>query len=307
MRVFCQILPVLNLLSLLVASGREPQPGADGWLTNAPPHPEHYRGTTIATNYFGDLRAEVVAGRFRVSCSASNASELSLIESAETPGHWPARDWQSHRMQSNAANWFLELPIGSLHIPVVYFAAAKLSHGTVASPLRLARPGALGMEEVTRFFWPFLEGFEQDVGGWQVQDRAGIHIDSLARDGHAALLVHIPDGGRSMTVTTTRLRGWFLEEHEAQGVGVWIRTKAGTGSAAFSLLANAFTAEQVVARRSEASPVRPQWTKIRLPFESFPKVPLGDVDLFSIELSGLPGTEFLIDDLHLLGRWSNDF
>ncbi len=304
------VYPVIAALLLLGspgALGREAQPGSDVWLSNAPPHPERFRGITVATNYFGDLRAEVVAGRFRVSCSGSDASEVSLIESAEAPGHWPARDWQSHRMLSNAANWFLELPIESLHIPVVYFAVAKLGRETVASPLRVALPGALGMEEVTRFFWPFLEGFEQDLGGWELQDRTGIEIDALARDGRAALLIRVPAGRRSVTVTTTRLRGWFLEEHEAQGVGLWIRTKVGSGSVVFSLLANAFTTNQVVARKNETSSIRPQWTKIRLPFESFPKVPLGEVDLFSIELSGPPGTEFLIDDLHLLGRWSDDF
>jgi len=103
------------------------------------------------------------------------------------------------------------------------------------------------------------------------------------------------------------LRGWFLEEHGATGVGLWLRVKKGTGTAAFTLIANALSTNQVVSRRAEAVKVSTSWTKAMLLFESFPKAPLGDVDLFSIELSGESGTEFLIDNVYLLGRWRDDF
>ena len=51
-----------------------------------------------------------------------------------------------------------------------------------------------------------------------------------------------------------------------------------------------------------------------LPTKFVDRVKLTDVrlhasvtDLFSIELSGTSGTQFLIDDLYLLGRWAEDF
>jgi hypothetical protein len=210
-------------------------------------------------------------------------------------------------MGSNAASWFVELPIERLGVPVIYFATAKNHQGTIASPLRMALPGALGLEEPTRFFWPYVEGFEQELGSWRVHDPARIETDPLARNGRAALRIRIPAGRRSVTVTTTRLRGWFLVEHGASGVGLWIRTKSGSGSASFSLLANAFTTNQVIARRVETTLVSTEWRNARLPFDTFPKLLLDDVDLFSVELSGPPLTEFLMDDLHLLGRWRSDF
>jgi hypothetical protein len=82
--------------------------------------------------------------------------------------------------------------------------------------------------------------------------------------------------------------------------------KAGTGTARFALFANAFSTNQLIARRTETMAVTERWTQAVLPFNSFPKLALGDVDLFSVELTAAPGAELLIDDVRLSGRWPRD-
>ena len=74
----------------------------------------------------------------------------------------------------------------------------------------------------------------------------------------------------------------------------------------FALFANAWSTNQFVARRDQAVKVTEKWTAAALRFESFPKIALGDVDLFSLELTAEPGAELLIDDVQLLGRWMPD-
>lgn len=307
MRGTFSLAAVLFVVSMLTTNARDPLPGADAWLTNAVLPPEQFATAAASTNRFATLHAEVLAGRLRITCTEPGISGMNLIASADAPGHWPARDWRSHTMRSNAAAWFVELPVDSLYVPIVYFVVARESNVVVASAMRMVQPLALGLEEPTRFFWPFIEGFELELEGWRLGDNAEVRTDPSAKNGRAALMARVPAGGRAATVTTTRLRGWFLEEHGARGVALWLRTKSGTGSAAFTLLANAFTANQVAARRVETVKVSSRWTKVELPFASFPKFPLGDLDLLSIELSGKPGTEFLLDDLYLLGPWLMDF
>lgn len=210
-------------------------------------------------------------------------------------------------MRSNATGWFAELPVDSLHVPIVYFAASRETNAILASPMRVADPLALGLEEPTHLFWPFVEGFELELDGWRGSDIAEVRTDPAARNGRAALIARVPTDRHSTTVTTTRLRGWYVEEHDATGVALWLRTKSGRGTAAFSLLANAFSTNQIASRRAGSISFSNRWTKVELPFASFPKFPLGDLDLFSIEFSGKPGTEFLLDDIYLLGRWQTDF
>jgi hypothetical protein len=119
--------------------------------------------------------------------------------------------------------------------------------------------------------------------------------------------VQVPAGRRSASVQTTRLRGWLVGEQGAEGIGVWLRTRSGTGRAVFTLAGNAFSTNQFLSRRSEPVMVSTNWSKARLTFDSFPKAPLAELDLFTIEFAAEPGTELLIDDLHLLGRWREDF
>ena len=83
--------------------------------------------------------------------------------------------------------------------------------------------------------------------------------------------------------------------------------KSGTGTARFALHANAFSTNQFIARRVETVKVTEKWAAAALPFESFPKIALGEVDLFSVELTADAGAELLIDDVQLLGRWVPGF
>jgi len=177
----------------------------------------------------------------------------------------------------------------------------------VVSPMRVVYPRAFGLEAPSHFFWAFIEGFEQDLDGWRTASAATLSANTVAKSGRTSLAVRVPADRRSVSVETTRLRGWFLEEHGATGIGLWLRTQSGTATATFTLLANARSTNQVVARRDETLKVSTKWTKAALLFESFPKLRLGDVDLFSIEFAAEAGTELFIDDLHLLGRWRDDF
>jgi len=306
MRGILKLAAVLLVLPVLAAGARDPLPDADAWLTNTVPRPDRFANAATSTNRFATLHAEVVAERLRVTCSDARATGMNLIASVDAPGHWPARDWRSYTMRSNAAVWFVELPVDSLHVPIVYFAAVRESNAVSTSAMRIVEPLALGMEEPTSFFWPFIEGFELDLDGWRVGENTEVRTDASAKHGRAALMARVPADRHAATVTTTRVRGWFVEEHGATGLALWLRTKTGVGTAAFTLLANAFSTNQVASRRAETIKVSNRWTKVELPFGSFPKFPLGDLDLLSIELSGKPGTEFLLDDLYLLGPWRMD-
>ena len=293
----------------LAAPAREPEAGSDRWLTNAGAVlPEKFAVATADTNRFATLRSEVVAGALLVKCEAGDPlTEPRLVASADAPGHWPARDWRSRPMQRRGASWVAELPVDSLDVPQIYFVIVREHEKSVASPMRLAEPRRLGLEQPTRLFWAFIEGFEQELESWGVTDPTGLRTDPVAKNGRASLVVRVPAGARSVSAQTTKLRGWFLQEHGAAGLGLWLRVKQGAGAAAFALTANASSTNQVVARRAETVPVSTNWVKAAFLFESFPKFPLGDTDLFTIEFVAEPGTELLLDDVHLLGRWRNDF
>jgi hypothetical protein len=286
----------------------DPQPGSDSWLTNGGVFPEKFANAAMRTNSFRNMHAEVVAGTLQVKCEPGESiSELRLIASADTPGHWPARDWRTFVMRRFGASWAAEIPVDSLDVPQIYFIAAREDGKHFVSPMRVAHPRALGMETPSHLFWAFIEGFEQDLDGWRIVDGSEVHTESVAKSGRASLAARVPAGQRSIAVETTRLRGWFLEENGATGIGVWLRTRSGTGAASFTLLANARSTNQVISRHTETVKVSSKWVKAAFLFESFPKIQIGDVDSFVIEFAAEPGTELLIDDLHLLGRWRNDF
>jgi hypothetical protein len=295
------------LFGLVVAFGAGPEPAADRWFTEAGARPEQFAGAAVLTNGFATLRAEAVAGVLQVKCDGSEAlSELELIVSADVPGHWPARDWRTRAMRRAGPGWLAEIPVDSLDVPQIYFVAARVNGRAAVSPLRLVHPRGLGMERPSRLFWAFVEGFEQGPEGWRIPGDS-LRTNALARSGRAALAVRLPAGKKSVSVESTRLRGWFVQEHGAEGFALWLRTAGATGRVAFTLAANAFTTNQVTSRRGETVTVSTNWTKARLTFESFPKAPLVDLDLFTLEFVAEPGMELLIDDVHLLGRWREDF
>jgi hypothetical protein len=296
-------------LLTIVLRGRDPQPGSDAWLTNAPPSlPAPQTTTGIDTNRFVNVKAEAVAGKLLLRWeTAEQFAEARIIASADAPGHWPARDWRTFLMRRIPGGWLTEVPVDSLDVPIIYFVVDGANGKTAASPMRIVFPRALGLEEPTRLFWPFIEGFEQGTEGWRAVDGPAVRRDAEAKSGRASLAMQVPSGRRSTTLVTTRFRGWFLEEHGATGIALWLRMKTGTGTARFALSANAFSTNQLIARRTETVRVTEKWTRALLPFSTFPKLALGDVDLFSVELTAAPGAEFLIDDVRLAGRWPLDF
>ncbi len=295
------------MLGLAAGFSAGPEPAADRWLTEAGARPERFAESTVLTNGFATLRAEVVAGVLQVKCDGDEAlSGLKLVASADAPGHWPARDWRTLSMRRAGPGWLAEIPVDSLDVPQIYFVTARTSGREVVSPLRLAHPRGLGMERPSRLFWAFLEGFEQGQEGWR-SPGGTLRTNGPARSGRTALAVRVPAGRKSVSVESTRLRGWFIEEHGAEGVGLWLRASGGAGHVVFTLAANAFSTNQVTSRRSETVAVSTNWAKARLAFESFPKAPLADLDLFTLEFVAEPGTELLMDDVHLLGRWREDF
>ena len=287
-------------------SAAEPPVKGDEWFTDASARPEKFAGAAVSTNLFGTLRAEVVAGVLQVKCEG-HASLINpqLVSSADLPGHWPARDWRTFPMRRAGPNWIVDLPVDSLDVPQIYFVTAHEAHRVIVSPMRLASPRALGLEKPTRLFWAFVEGFEQDLDGWRSAE--GIHTESLSRSGKASLRLRVPAGRPAVSAATTRVRGWYIQEHGADGIGVWLRTTTGTGEASFTLAGNAYSTNQFLSRRAQRVAVSTNWSKARLTFDSFPKPPLTDLDLFIIEFVAEPGTELLVDDLHLLGRWRENF
>ena len=307
MHWFIRFTGMLLAAQALGVWAREPEANADRWLTNAAVFPESFTHA-VRSNAFAGLRVEAIAGQLQVTCPAHvGLAEPRIVSSADAPGHWPARDWRGRSMVLRGANWIGELPVESLDVPIIYFATASANGDQIVSPMRIAEPRALGLERPTRLFWAFLEGFEQGLDSWRVSDPTGLRTDVIAKDGRASLLVSIPAGRRSVTLQTTRLRGWFLEEHGAVGVGLWLRVKQGRGKAGFTLLANAFSTNQVAWRGPETVNLSTNWTKAVLRFDSFPNLSRGEIDLFAIELSAEPGTDFLLDNFHLAGRWRDDF
>jgi hypothetical protein len=293
--------------SIPMALALDPQTNADVWLTNAPALPEPYANATPQTNRFTSLKAEVIAGKLRMTLEGGVAENVRLIASADAPGHWPARDWRTYPMRRAGKSWIGEVPVDSLYVPIIYFAMARDGANRSASAMRIVRPDAMDLEQPTRLFWPFIEGFEQELDGWRRTDGVPLRTAPVAKNGQSSLAIVIPPRGRSVTLLTTRLRGWFAEEQHATGVGLWARTSHGHGSVAFTLMANAFTTNQTMARATNSVEVRERWSKVELPFSKFGKLPVGDLDLFSIEFTAQPGTEFLIDDVYWLGRWGTNF
>ena len=306
----------LNLAGLVAVllAGRASAAGpgrtsGDGWLTNAALFPPLAEARAVRSNLFASLRAEAVAGRLKILWPAepfSTNATVTLHASAGEPGHWPARDWRSLPMGLVGARWEAAVPVEDVDEPVIYFVRSVERGATNHSPLRVCVPRAAGLEEPTRIFWPFLEGFETGAESWRTLSEApdaARPTEALAKSGRASLAVTLPPRQRSVTVGTTRLRGAQLQRAGATGVRLWLRTRAGAGTARFTLLAHAFTTNQVVAQCPREVPLDARWQRVDLPFSLFPNAPLGAVDFFTVEFIGEGPQEFLIDDVQWLGPW----
>jgi hypothetical protein len=278
---------------------------ADQWVQGEVIFPHsNGKGTT---NGFSSLHAEAVSGDLQIVWTpptAASNDEVRVIFSADAPGHWPARDWRSLPMPRYGGVCKASVPVESVMVPLVYFIEARTGNATNVSAMRSVLPREAGIEQPKKIFWPFLDGFEQGIESWRaLADGAVMSVSTEAKNGKAALSIRIATARRSATVGTTRLRGWFAQEHQARGFGFWARTKQGTGEVRCSLVANAFTTNQVIAAQERATKLTAMWKRVEVPFNDFTQFPLGELDLVTFEFTGTSSTEFLLDDLFLAGRW----
>lgn len=307
---------LLGLAGVLWAFGRlgaaDQAPPGEEWLDQPAPYPRFVDPTQVVTNDFQSLQAEFLAGRLKirwVTTPLLTNWTVVVHASADAPGRWSARDWRPYPMTARETLWETTLPVDHPDVPIVYF--VRVHQPSVAaprySPLRICYPRRLGVEEPTRIFWAFLEGFEEDMESWQILSQGSqdltLALSPMAKNGHAALQVSIPAGKRSATVATTRVRGWQVRQHNATGLSVWLRAQEGSGRARFTLLAHVSPTNQVVAPATWEAPLTDSWQRIDLPFDDFPGVPLHALDLFTIEFVANGPRRFLVDDLQLLGWW----
>jgi len=232
-------------------------------------------------------------------------AEVSVFASADAPGHWPARDWREFETIENGTNWEAKIPVDDIDVAVAYFVSEVRAGRTNFSPLRLTYPRELGLEEPTRFFWPFIEGFEAGASSWRLAaaDTGALQISSEAKNGYAALQVSLPAGKRSVTVGTTRIRGWRALHKGIGGLSVWLRTRGGAATVRFTLHENAFTTNQVVSVSPLESRITKTWQRVDISFDSFPNLKLANVDWLTLEFIADGPREILIDDLQYLGPW----
>ncbi|MEW6306132.1 MAG: hypothetical protein AB1705_21915, partial [Verrucomicrobiota bacterium] len=303
---------IILCLLLLTASVPAQQPPADTWLTNRYSFPATVKSVQTNEARFADLRTEVLAGRAKVLVAgtiSSNAA-VELWWSTDEPGHWAARDWNLNAMERRGNSWESPVPVDHPDVPIVYFARARIGKSAELSPMRVFHPRRAGMEEPTRIFWAFLEGFEEGTDSWtplvDPSEAKPLETGRPSKNGKAALSLHIPQNKRSVSVGTTRLRSWHFQQGTATGVRFWARTRAGTGKARFTLQANAFTPEQKIAVCPLDTDLNDAWKRVELPFTLFPRLPLNELDYFTIEFIAPGPAELLIDDLELIGPWNFD-
>jgi hypothetical protein len=292
------------------AVGRGP---ADAWITNQVQFPAGISFTPGRVAGFGSLHAEPLNGRLMILWKPemlSAGARVTLFASVDDPGHWPVRDWHSFAMILSGSQWQARRPVDNINVPIVYFIQMVGDAGTNISHMRICHPIMLGFDMPSRPFWPFLEGFEQGSESWRqigspANDSAPV-TDPIAKNGNHSLKVTLPSDRPSVTVGTTRLRGWQIQQKGVLGLRLWLRTKTGIGQARFALYSNAMTTNQISAVSTIQPQLTDQWQKTDLPFDGFPKVELGAVDWFTIEFTGNSGTDFLIDDMSLIGPSGND-
>jgi hypothetical protein len=289
------------------------RPPADAWVTNQAQYPGNVFSNSVHLSGFETLHAEVVTGRLMLLWQPAHPDSntiITLFLSVDDLGHWPVRDWHAYPMSPSGNYWQARRPVDNIDVPIVYFLQTVTAGTTNLSPMRLCHPKILGLEMPSRPFWPFLEGFEQGTESWRLVPNSiqhpGLTIDPIAKNGYCSLKVSLLASQRSVTVATTRLRGWQIQQKGALGLRLWLRTKTGIGQARFTLYSNAQTTNQISAVSSLRPQLNDQWQKIDLPFSDFPKVALTSVDWFTIEFSGTGGIDLLIDDLLLLGPWGNE-
>jgi hypothetical protein len=310
-----RLVPFVFLVAsaLLAAFASPAGPLPDDWVRLPGTFPAWVGPGELGTNGWDALRADVVAERLKIywDTPVSTNANVVLYASDDPLGHWPARDWRAYAMIKTGNVWESTLPVEDLDVPIAYFVRVLAPGATNASPMRVVTPRDAGLEMPTRYFWPFLEGFEEGLEAWTLlgagPGEPPLAASSTSKSGRAALLVTLPPGKkRSASIGTTRLRGTKIASVGAKGVSLWMRTVSGKGRARFTLFANAFTTNQVTSASRLEAGIGPNWSQVGVLFGAFDRIPLPGVDYFAIDFIGDGATEFLLDDIQLMGPWRND-
>ncbi len=282
----------------------------DAWLAKTGIYPSAFRKAPPDLETFRALKAEVLLGEISPFWPTSLAKQNAIATlwfSVDYAGHWPARDWRHTPMSKLTTGFESKLPTSDLSVPIIYFVAVESAGKSLVSPMRIVLPGKLGLQKPSTIFWPFLEGFEEGTDSWQLAkakpDAERLSIAAGAHSGDAALHVRIPAGKQSVTIETTRVRGWHFHTQSADGVRIWLKTSGKNATARFKLISNARTDGEQAGSASITAELNGQWKSISLPTSVFSSVRLSETDLFSIEFIADGPAEFFVDDLQLIGRW----
>jgi len=275
-------------------------------------HPSFIHPNQIQPERFSTLKAESLAGRLKLASkpSVSTNAAVTAFVSIEEPGHWLARDWRPHPMDRSGEQWDVAVPFRNLDQPVYYFLQTIDLSRTNYSQIRVCHPRELGLENITSVFFPFIEGFEIGSMGWKLLEddhfSDSVRLEQAPKNGHFSLGLKIPANKRSTTVGTLRVRGSEIVLHRMMGLRFWIKSSSGNARIRSTLFANAFTTNQVVSVFPGEMTATETWQKVEMAFQRFPKLPLSEVDFFTMEIIATGPREFWIDDLEYLGLGNLD-
>ena len=202
----------------LVGTAAEADLANDRWLEGEYDYPSGLKVRPEKGDAFDALKTEAINGKLKMkfpNLGTSPKAQVTLFASADAPGHWPVRHWVDLPMKLRGKDYSANLLIDAPDVPIVYFVELVVEGRTKVSPMRVCHPRKLGIEKPSRAFWPFLDGFETEIG----------------------------------------LNG--------------------------------------------------EWKQVNVFFSEFPSLKTDDIDFLSLEFVGLSGTEFLVDDLELLGNWAS--
>ena len=298
-------LAVSWIVGVAAAHAAEP---VDAWCPGASlpsglsPAPDLFE-TLAATAVLEDRRLAVV---WNPGLKVSTNGVALVHASTGAPGHWASRDWRSWRMERTEAGWRALVPLESVEMPLAYFVGFASAVATNCSPVRSFRTAGSDLVTPTFVFNGFLEGFEEGLEAWE-PTVAGISERSMVRStnaltGRYALRLEVPAGRASMTVGTTRVRGWMLEEYSPVALRFAARTESGNGRIACVLHGNARTPNVAVYPTKAEFTVGRDWRRFEVPMEAFTGLRPGMVDAFTLQFRSESGRALLVDDLELVLR-----
>jgi len=313
MRVGIQNLRLLSvcLLFVFALSGlaqQSPKLSPDAWTTNAS-YPSFVATNRLAEVASGGLSVEALVGKLRVYWAPPEAVEVKearLWMSTDVPGVWLARDWQMLPLEKKGQRWEGVMPVENVDVPVVYFVEV-ITPKPMITAQRICHPRVAGLEEPSRIFWPFLEGFEEDLWSWRlVADEpkfTPVQTATVVKSGNVSLKLTLASDKHSVTVATTKIRGWQLDQNFANGIRIWVKLAQGTAKLRCTLQAHAFTPKQIISVYPEDFTLTTDWQPVDLKLNGFPKLAIGEVDLMTLELIGKGPLEAYVDNVQFLGRW----